>query len=166
MGILQCCVDVTISVLESERDCLAYLTRFRSPSACISYQRKPLRPKTCRNQRLYRTKSYGGDRGAGIKLEMSRECHIDCGGRRWWWETKLDGPVALCCTFGVNWTLSIIIERVFAWTDVNRNMSHRSGEVRAKYYLVSFQFPPIHSTTRRDFLNTVILCACPHGVEP
>jgi hypothetical protein len=44
MGTLQCCVDVTISVLESERDCLAYLTRFRSPSACISYQRKPPRP--------------------------------------------------------------------------------------------------------------------------
>jgi hypothetical protein len=44
MGTLQCCIDVTISVPESERDCLAYLTRFRSPSACNSYQRKPLRP--------------------------------------------------------------------------------------------------------------------------
>jgi hypothetical protein len=27
--------------------------------------------KACRNQRLYRTKSNGGDVGAGIKLEMS-----------------------------------------------------------------------------------------------
>ena len=44
MGILQCCVNVTISVLEGERDRLAYLTRFRSPSACISCQQKPLRP--------------------------------------------------------------------------------------------------------------------------
>lgn len=45
VGTLQCRVDVTVSVLESERDCLAYLTRFRSPSACISYQRKRSRPR-------------------------------------------------------------------------------------------------------------------------
>lgn len=97
MRILQCCVNVTISVLEGERDCLAHLAGFRSPSACILSAKTV---KARRMQRLYRTKSHGGDLDAGIKLEMSRGCHIDCGGR-WWWETKVYGTVALCYT-GVN----------------------------------------------------------------
>lgn len=44
MGILQCRVNVSISVLESERDCFADLTRFGSPGACITCQQKSLRP--------------------------------------------------------------------------------------------------------------------------
>lgn len=37
--------------------------------------------KARRNERLYRTKSYGGDLGASVKLEMSRGCHVGCHGR-------------------------------------------------------------------------------------
>lgn len=67
--------------------------------------------EACRNERLYRTKSYGGDLGAGIKLEMSRGCHVGCHGRWWWRETRSVGT----CGFMLHFRESRRTRGVYKW---------------------------------------------------